>query len=144
MFVWSSADIVNGTRRIDSKTFGPFLEITADSSGSASCVTAGLFFLKLSRLFVWLCLNLSVRHWAFCAEFELPLKTLWTDIPEKCQESQSTWVPVLFPISQRTRTSRNWWLTWWRNFWCQFCTIVTLMPETSLVSLSTLASSFHC
>ena len=45
-------------------------------------------------------------------------------------------------FSRRTSASWCWWLRGWRGLWCRFCTIVTLMPETALVSLRTLPFFF--
>ena len=38
----------------------------------------------------------------------------------------------LFP--RRTSTSWCWWFRCWSGFWCRFCTLVSLMPETALSS----------
>ena len=43
-------------------------------------------------------------------------------------------------FSRRTSTSCHWWLRGWSGFWSRFwCTIITLMPETTLVTFRTLA-----
>ena len=47
-------------------------------------------------------------------------------------------------FSRHTSTSCFWrlWLRGWCGFWCRLCTIVTLMPETTMVSLRTLSNFF--
>ena len=46
-------------------------------------------------------------------------------------------------FSRRTSTSWCWWLRGWCGFWCRFCTIVVLMPDTALVSSRTLPFCFR-
>ena len=59
----------------------------------------------------------------------------------------SVGLPRRTPVSvaaffRRTSTSWCWWLRGWSGFWCRLRTIVTLVPETALVSYRALSFCF--
>ena len=149
MFAWRNAALVNRTLRIDSNTLVPFLEIVAEFGGSVSCDTQlncralfhtsiCTFVITLLQLFVWLFLNLPVRELALCQHsqgrfgartFHIRLNFSDWFLPLAC----------LFLDSLLPRIFDFLWLRGWYGFRSQICTIVTLTPEATLVSLRTLA-----
>ena len=158
---------VNRTRRIGPRTVVPFREIDTDSGGSASLWYATQvshtfhcsYCTFVTTLFSAFCsvvpqpssagmstLRRIFRFWpkndiredanshkviqckylsrSFCT-------TVSWDFPD--------WLlPLRLLFSRRTSTSWCWWLRGWSYFRCRFCTIVTLVPETALVSPRTL------
>ena len=50
------------------------------------------------------------------------------------------WSPASeVPFSRRTSTSWCWWLGGWSGFYCRLCTLIPVVPETTLVSSRTLS-----
>ena len=160
MFGRRSAALVNRTRRIGPNSFGTFLEVDGDSGGSASCDTQPicrtLFTINtalLSPLFY------QVVPQPSSAETSTPRRTCNPILTFKLTFGRMPTVTRLFSANtfrevfallsvglprlasasvasfpRRTCASWCWWLKWWRGFQCRFCTNVTLVPETALVS----------
>ena len=163
ILAWRSVDCLNRTRRIDPRTFMPFREIVAHSGGSASCDTQPncrtsftVATALLSSLFSAFCLmarqTSSEGKQALCAEFTSRCwftKLTFGRVPKVTFQEVSTRLSVGLPrlasaseapFSRRISTSWCWWLRGWSGFWCRFCTLIHVVPETTLVSSRTLPS----
>ena len=91
----------------------------------------------LSLLLLHLCHPSSALCLVVPQPSSAEMSTLWLSIglPRRTPASEA-------PFSRRTSTSWCWWLRRWRGFWCRFCTLMTVVPETALVPFRTLSFFF--
>ena len=76
----------------------------------------------------------TITKWFGASTFQEVFARLSIGLPRRTPASEA-------PFSRRTSTSWCWWLRSWSGFRCRFCTFMTVVPETALVSLRTLAFS---
>ena len=62
-----------------------------------------------------------------CKYFSRSFCTAVDRTSHRCSQASE----VLFP--RRTSTSLCWWLRGWSCFWCWFCTLIPVVPESTLV-----------
>ena len=167
MFAWRNAALVNRTRRLGSNTLLPFLEIVEEPGGSVSCNTqlncrtlfTAATALLLSSFFGFLFGCSSTFQWEITSRSRLKELTFRRMPILTRRFGASTFQEVFtrrsigflrlasasgISFSRHTSTSCFWrlWLRGRFGFRRRFRTIVTLMPETALVSLRTLAFFF--
>ena len=149
MFAWCCVAFVNCTRGVDRKTFLLFRKIGKDSTGPTQ-PNCRAFFNIATRLTV----NLPVCKWAHITKYttrfrlleltfgRMPIFTRWfgastfQELLARLSVGLPRWTPASGALSRRTSTSWFWWFMVWSGFWCRFCTLIYIVLETTLVSIS--------
>ena len=76
-----------------------------------------------------------VTRWFSASTFQEVSSRLSIGLPRRTPASE-------VPFSRRTFSSWCWCLGGWSGFYCRFCTLVPVVPETTLVSSRTLSFCF--